>query len=147
MTTTQSLTSVPQDLRQDIEQTIGFVPTFALNLSPQGLRLWWTAFRDYEISDKTALPNKTKELIALGIGAQVPSELSVRFHTEFARLSGATEMEIQDAISMAGVARQQATVFYGAPVDMPAFEKELREISANLKTHIAKTAPANPIRR
>lgn len=146
MPTMNPVSSVPADLRKEFEQTFGFVPSFALTMTPQGLRLWWTQVRDFQLSDKTAIPPKYKELIGLGVSAQIPCEYCVLFHTEAARLNGATEQEIQEAIFMASLTRQGSTLLNGAQLDTTTFEKEMRDIVAYLKNqasqpHAAK-APA-----
>ena len=131
--------SVPADLKKELEQTFGFVPSFALTTTPQGLRLWWSAVRDFQLSDKTAIPPKYKELIGLGVSAQIPCHYCVLFHTEAARLNGATETEIQEAIFMASLTRQGSTLLNGAQLDEATFTKEMRDIVNYLKSQASKT--------
>ncbi|HLE48252.1 MAG TPA: carboxymuconolactone decarboxylase family protein [Candidatus Thermoplasmatota archaeon] len=133
MPTINKPNTVPADLKKEIEKTFGFVPSFALTTTPTGLRLWWSAVRDFQLSDKTALDGKTKELIGLGVSAQIPCHYCVLFHTEAARLNGATEDEIQEAIFMASVTRQGSTILNGAQLDNGVFEKEMVRIVNYLK--------------
>src|SRR5438094_10097803 len=114
MPTMNNVNSVPADLRKELEQTFGLVPSFALTTTPTGLRLWWSALRDFQLSDKTALSNKVKELIGLGVASQIPCHYCVLFHTEAARLNGATEQELQESIFMAALTRQGSTILNGA---------------------------------
>jgi AhpD family alkylhydroperoxidase len=137
MPTINPVSSVPADIRKELEATFGFVPSFALTSTPLGLRLWWTAVRDFQLSDKTALNGKTKELIGLGVSAQIPCHYCVLFHTEAARLNGATETEIQEAIFMASLTRQGSTLLNGAQLDNNTFDKEMREIVNHLKQQAA----------
>lgn len=134
-----SVNSVPADLRKELEQTFGFVPSFALTSTPTGLRLWWSAVRDFQLSDKTALDGKTKELIGLGVSAQIPCHYCVLFHTEAARLNGATETEIQEAIFMASLTRQGSTLLNGAQLDDKTFNKEMADIVTYLKKQSQKS--------
>ena len=138
LTTLNAPSSVPADIRKELEQTFGFVPSFALTTTPAGLRLWWGAVRDFQLSDKTALSGKVKELIGLGVSSQIPCHYCVLFHTEAARLNGATETEIQEAIFMASLTRQGSTLLNGAMLDTGTFEKEMRDIVAYLKKQAAK---------
>ena len=88
MPTINPVNTVPADLRQEMTEAFGFVPSFALTTTPGALRLWWAAVRDFQLSDKTALSNKVKELIGLGVSAQIPCHYCVLFHTEAAKLFG-----------------------------------------------------------
>jgi alkylhydroperoxidase/carboxymuconolactone decarboxylase family protein YurZ len=67
----------------------------------------------------------------------------VLFHTEAARLNGATEAEIQEAIFMASVTRQGSTILNGAQLDENVFTKELAKIVNYLKSQAP--APAKPM--
>ena len=142
MPTMNPQNSVPADIRKELETTFGFVPSFALTTTPIGLRSWWTGMRDFQLSDKTALNGKVKELIGLGVSSQIPCHYCVLFHTEAARLNGATENEIQEAIFMASLTRQGSTILNGALLDQNTFDKELRDIVAYLKKQAAN-APAH----
>jgi AhpD family alkylhydroperoxidase len=142
LTTLNNPNSVPADIRKELEQTFGFVPSFALTTTPVGLRLWWSAVRDFQLSDKTALNGKVKELIGLGVSSQIPCHYCVLFHTEAARLNGATEQEIQESIFMASLTRQGSTLLNGAMLDTNTFDKEMRDIVAYLKAQAANAKPA-----
>jgi AhpD family alkylhydroperoxidase len=142
VTTINNISSVPADIRKEMEQTFGFVPSFALTTTPVGVRLWWSAVRDFQLSDKTALSGKVKELIGLGVSAQIPCHYCILFHTEAARINGATETEIQEAIFMASLTRQGSTLLNGANLDTHTFDKELKDIVAYIKKSMANAPPA-----
>lgn len=142
MTTINKPETVPADLKKELETTFGFVPSFALTTTPIGLRLWWSGMRDFQLSDKTALDGKTKELIGLGVSAQIPCRYCLLFHTEAARLNGASEAEIQEAIFMASLTRQGSTILNGAQLDEPTFDREMVKIVNYLKTQGAAAGPS-----
>ena len=139
MPTLNKPNTVPGDIRKELEQTFGMVPSFALTTTPIGLKSWWGGVRDFQLSEKTALDGKTKELIGLGVSAQIPCHYCVLFHTEAARLNGASEQEIQEAVFMASLTRQGSTILNGAQLDEETFESELQDIVAYLK----KQGPAH----
>jgi AhpD family alkylhydroperoxidase len=132
--------SLPNDVRQELSDAFGFVPSFARVLPPAQTKLWWSAMRDFQLSDKTALPNKVKELIGLGVAAQIPCHYCVLFHTEAARLNGATDQEIQEAIFMSALTRQGSTILNGTLLDQKVFDKELQDIVAYLRNKGGATA-------
>lgn len=72
-----------------------------------------------------ALTAKIRELIALGVAAQIPCEYCVYVHTKFARANGATEAEIREAVAMAAHVRHWSTVLNGMAYDFEAFKKEV----------------------
>lgn len=134
MPTSNPSGSLPADVRNELTQTFGFVPSFATVLGPNEGRLWWNTLRDFQLNDKTALSGKVKELIGLGVAAQIPCHYCVLFHTEAARLNGATEQEIQEAVFMAAVTRQGSTILNGTALPQATFDRDLERIVAHLRS-------------
>lgn len=137
MPTSNNPKDIPADVKKEITDAFGFVPSFFHTLPPAQQRTFWTVLRDFQLSDKTALDGKTKELIGLGVASQIPCHYCVVFHTEAARLNGATEHELQEAIYMAGVTRLGSTILNGVGVDQNTFDKEVREIVGYVKKQMA----------
>lgn len=137
MPTINDPSTVPADVKQELEETFGFVPSFLLTVPPTEMRLWWQVVRDFQLSDKTALDGKVKELIGLGVSSQIPCAYCVLFHTEAARLNGATEQEIQEAVFMASVTRMGSTILNGTQLDEGTFGKELKDMVAYIKKQMA----------
>jgi AhpD family alkylhydroperoxidase len=71
------------------------------------------------------LDAKTRQLIALGVAAQVPCAYCVYAHTKQARAAGATEGEIREAVATAATVRQWSTVLNGMAYDLEAFKEEV----------------------
>lgn len=126
--------SIPDDMRKELTDAFGFVPSFARTLPPAQARLWWNGMKDFQLSERTALSGKVKELIGLGVAAQIPCHYCVLFHTEAARLNGATDQEIEEAVFMSSLTRMGSTVLNGVSMDPQVFDKELEDIVAYLKT-------------
>ena len=53
------------------------------------------------IGESATLNGKTRELVALGVAAQIPCAYCVYFHTQSARALGASETEIREAVAIA----------------------------------------------
>ena len=130
---------------RDIEQTLGSVPSFFKQLPEAGIAGAWAEFKTVQLNPKTKLDGKTKELLGLAVASQIPCHYCVLFHTEAARLNGATEQELQESIFMAALTRQGSTILNGAMLDTNTFDKELRDIVAYLKSQAAKSP--TPARR
>lgn len=142
MATSNPPSQLPSDLKAELTKTFGLVPSFAHVLPPAQFRLWWSQVRDYQLSEETALSGKVKELIGLGVAAQIPCHYCVLFHTEAARLNGATEQEIQEAIYMASLTRQGSTILNGTQVPEATFDKELSQIVSYLKANASAASPS-----
>jgi len=118
---------------QDIERTLGFVPTFLKAFPDEGIAAAWDELKAIQLAPKTALPGKTKELIGLAVAAQIPCAYCIAFHTEVAKLNGATDDEIREAVAMAAITRHWSTVLNGALVDETQFRTEVDQIVNNAK--------------
>jgi AhpD family alkylhydroperoxidase len=84
----------------------------------------WNEFKSVQLNPKTALSGKTKELIGLAVAAQVPCAYCVYFHTAAAKLNGANDEEIREAVAMAAITRHWSTVLNGMQIDPAAFKAE-----------------------
>src|SRR5687768_12547663 len=63
--------------RDDIAKTLGFVPGFFKVTADSALPGVWEEMKGLQLNPKTALPGKVKELIGLGVAAQVPCRYCV----------------------------------------------------------------------
>ena len=109
---------------RDIEQTLGSVPTFFKMFPESGIAGAWAEFKSVQLNPKTALNGKTKELIGLAVAAQIPCHYCIYFHTAAAKLNGATDTEIREAVAMAAISRHWSTVLNGMQVDTDGFKRE-----------------------
>src|SRR5204863_2445403 len=93
--------SVVEDRREadrDIEEVFGLVPEFFQRVPDYLLPTEWASFKSLVLSDQTAIPNKYKELIGLAVSGATRCRYCAYFHTEAARLFGATEDEVNELL-------------------------------------------------
>jgi AhpD family alkylhydroperoxidase len=122
----------------EIQKTFGFVPDF-FNYVPQTLLpSWWSGLSTFQMNPATKLDGKTKELIGVAVAASVPCEYCIYFHTEAARLNGATEEEIKEAVGMSAMTRQGSTLLNGLQVDKAQFKKDTQRIVAGARAAAKK---------
>jgi AhpD family alkylhydroperoxidase len=124
---------------KDAEQSFGFVPDFLRRFPAEALPGAWLNFRDVEMSPSSALPGKTKTLIGLAVASQIPCRYCVISDTEFAKLEGATEREIAEAVTMGAMARQFITLVEGLGVDEKTYHRDWERMLSGLPK---KTAAA-----
>jgi len=110
---------------QDIEQTMGGVPSFIKLFPKAGIAGAWAELKAIELSEDTALSPKVKSLISLAVAAQIPCSYCIWADTNSARQAGATDEEIAEAVAMSALTRHWSTFFNGMQVDLDTFKKEL----------------------
>jgi AhpD family alkylhydroperoxidase len=128
--------------RADIQATLGFVPDFVQKIPEPMLPGTWDELKSLQLNPKTALDGRTKELIGLGVSAQIPCRYCIVAHTEFAKLNGAREAEIAEAVGMAAVTRHWSTFLNGAQIDEARFRADVAKLIENAKRAAASKAPA-----
>jgi AhpD family alkylhydroperoxidase len=131
-----------QAARADIQATLGFVPGFLKDMPDNALPGAWEEMKGIQMNPKTALSGKTKELIGLAVSAQVPCTYCVYAHTEFAKLNGATDAEIKEAVVVGSQTRHWSTVLQGNQTDLAKFKAEIAALLAHMKKVAAGQAPA-----
>src|SRR5436309_3665517 len=89
------------EVDRDIEATFGLVPQFLKDVPDYLIESEWSSFKNLQLSDQTAIPPKYKEMIGLGVSAATRCRYCAYFHTEAARLFGATDEEINEACLIA----------------------------------------------
>jgi AhpD family alkylhydroperoxidase len=125
--------------RADMQKTFGFAPQFLLRFPEVAQAGAWEEMKGLQLNPHTALPPKLKELIGLAVAAQVPCHYCIVAHTEFAKLNGASEVEIGEAVTMAAITRHWSTFLNGIQTDDAAFRAEIKTVVDS-----AKRAGANP---
>lgn len=134
---------------KNMEQLFGSVPTFMRRYPPAAVAGFWKEFKSVQLNPETAVPNKYKELIGLAVAAQIPCKYCLYFHRESARMNGATQAELDEAIAIAGDTRHWSTILYGLQVDDKVFRKEVDTMVKFMRknmgeTEMAPTAPTAP---
>jgi AhpD family alkylhydroperoxidase len=113
---------------KEIEKAFGFVPGFIKSFPQVMLASWWDQTKALNFNPNTALDGKTKELIGLAVAASIPCEFCVLFHTEAARLNGASDQELQEAVALSSATRGGSTILHGMQVDKVQFKKDVERI-------------------
>jgi len=113
-----------EDVFLEIEGMFGAVPKMFRVVPESTLELEWNLFKQVHLADG-AIPNKYRELIGVAISAISKCRYCAYFHTEMAKLNGATEEEIEDAIHFAKSSAGWSTYINGLQFDFEEFKKEV----------------------
>ncbi len=79
------------EVLQDVEKTLGIVPTFIreLEYDPVALEHSWELVKKFVLGE-SLIPAKYRELIGIAVAAALHCRFCVTFHSTVARLFGAT---------------------------------------------------------
>jgi AhpD family alkylhydroperoxidase len=127
---------------RDIEETFGLVPEFLKSVPDYLLPTEWASMKSLQLSDETAIPNKYKEMIGLAVSGATRCRYCCYFHTEAARLFGATEDEINETALIAKNTMGWSTYLNTLQFDYDAFTTEFDQITAHIREQMAAGAPA-----
>ena len=130
------------DVERDIKETLGLVPEFFQQVPDYLLPTEWASFKSLQLSDQTAIPNKYKELIGLAISGATRCRYCVYFHTEAAKLFGATDEEITETAMIAKNTMGWSTYLNTLQFDYDEFTAEFDQVSAHVREQMAAGAPA-----
>ncbi len=120
-------------IRSEIEKMFGKVPSWVEGMPDSALAGFWGMMRDFQLAE-TAIPNKYKELIGLGVSGATRCRYCALFHTEAAKLFGATDQEIAEAAMMAAHTMGASTFLNAMQTDYDQFERETREAIAYVRS-------------
>jgi AhpD family alkylhydroperoxidase len=118
---------------QDVEETLGVVPEFIKALPDTTLELEWELMKKSQM-EEGPIPGKYRELIGVAIAAATKCRYCSFFHTEFARLNGATPAEIEDAVHYAKSTAGWSTYINGLQMDFEEFKGEVRQICGHIRS-------------
>jgi AhpD family alkylhydroperoxidase len=113
-----------QDVYREIEQLMGVVPQMFKELPDNSIEQEWELFKKTQI-EETAIPAKYRELIGVAISAATKCKYCSYFHTEMAKLFGATNAEIEDAVHFAKASTGWSTYLNGMQLDFNEFKSEI----------------------
>jgi len=89
--------------------------------------------------DEGPIPNKYRELMGIGISAVTRCKYCAFFHTEMAKLYGATKEEIEDAVHYAKSSAGWSTYLNGLQFDYDEFKNEILQACEHVRSlHAAK---------
>jgi AhpD family alkylhydroperoxidase len=121
-----------EDVYAEVKQALGLVPQWLEQMPEGAAQGFWTMARDFWLKE-TKLPNKYKELIGVAVSGATRCRYCALFHTEAARLFGATDDEIAEASAMGALTMFGSTFMNSQQIDYEQFRKETRDIIAHVK--------------
>ena len=124
------------EVHADIRETLGLVPEFFAEVPDTLIETEWTSFKNLVFAE-TAIPNKYKELIGLAVSGATRCKYCTYFHTESARLFGATDEEINEAALVAKNTMGWSTYLNTRQFDYDRFKAEFDQIATHVRSMVA----------
>ncbi|MBI2848924.1 MAG: carboxymuconolactone decarboxylase family protein [Chloroflexi bacterium] len=128
------------EIYREIEQTLGLVPEFFQSLPDTTLGHEWELMKRFQFSEDTSIPIKYKQLIGVAVSAALRCPYCTLFHTEAARLMGATSAEIEECVALAKDTSGWSAYLNGLRFDLERFRSELGRIIEYVKGVMLKKA-------
>lgn len=121
-----------EEIYKEIEQMFGLVPSMFKAVPDSSLELEWKLFKQVQF-DEGLIPNKYRELIGVAIAAVSKCRYCALYHTEVARLYGASDAEIEDAVHYAKSSAGWSTYINGLQLDFDQFQEEIRRACEHVR--------------
>jgi AhpD family alkylhydroperoxidase len=119
------------EVEREMKNTIGLVPSFFGRIPDEFIDLEWELFKRMELG-QTLIPNKYKELMGVALHSETKCNYCTLFHTEAAKLFGATDEEIEEAAHYAKMSLGWSAYVNGIQLDYQQFKQELEEMGTFL---------------
>jgi len=113
-----------KEIYNEIEQTFGLVPSMFKSIPDSSLEMEWKLFKQVQF-EEGPIPNKYRELIGVAVSAISKCHYCSFYHTELAKLNGATDAEIEDAVHYAKSSAGWSTYVNGMQIDFDQFKSEV----------------------
>ncbi len=127
------------EVEADIRETLGLVLSLFNDVPDEILEHEWTVMKTFELGE-THIPNKYKELIGIAVSGATRCRYCVYFHSEAARLFGATEEEITEAALMAKHTMGWSTYLNARDFDYGTFVAEVDQATAYVRSRAVTAA-------
>jgi len=132
------------EVYRDIEDTFGFVPSFLKMIPESTIEFEWQLFKKIGL-EEGPISNKQRELIGIGISAVSKCKYCTYFHTELAKLFGATDEEIEFAVHYAKHTAGWSAYLNGMALEFEEFKTEISKAVEFVTKMQAKRETAEPV--
>jgi len=109
------------DVHVEMKELFGEVLPFVDLIPDQFIDSEWDLIKRVQFGE-TLIPNKYKELIGLAVSAATKCRYCALLHTEAAKLFGATDGEIEEAVHYTKLVSGWSTYINGMQVDYDEFK-------------------------
>lgn len=120
------------DVHREMKEMFGEVIGFVDLIPDEYIDSEWDLIKRVQFGE-THIPNKYKELIGLAVSATTRCRYCVVFHTEAAKLFGATDAEVEEALHYTKLVGGWSTYINGMQVDYDEFTAQVDRVVEHVK--------------
>jgi AhpD family alkylhydroperoxidase len=120
------------DVHQEMKEMFGTVISFIDEIPDDFIDSEWDLIKRLQFGE-TLIPNKYKELIGLAVAAATRCRYCTLFHTEVAKLFGATDAEVEEAVHYTKQVSGWSTYINGLQVNYEEFANEVAQATAHVR--------------
>ncbi len=124
------------DVQREMKEMFGEVIGFIDEIPDQFIDAEWDLIKRVQFGE-TLIPNKYKELIGLAVSGATRCKYCAYFHTEAAKLFGATDEEVLEAAFMAKHTMGWSTYLNAREYDYDEFKREFDQIAEHVRAQQA----------
>jgi AhpD family alkylhydroperoxidase len=129
-----------EKIYKEIEGMFGLVPSMFKSIPDSSLELEWKLFKKVQL-EEGPIPNKYRELIGVALSGISKCRYCAFYHTELAKLNGATDAEIEDAVHYAKSSAGWSTYINGLQIDYETFKEEVSRACEHVRSMEAGNIP------
>ena len=120
------------DVHAEMKELLGEVVPFIDLVPDQFIDSEWDLVKRLQLGE-TLIPNKYKELMGLAVSAATRCRYCALFHTEAAKLFGATDDEVEEAMHYTKLVSGWSTYINGMQVDYDEFKAQVNRVVEHVK--------------
>ena len=124
------------DVHAEMKEMFGTVISFVDQIPDEFIDSEWDLMKRAQFG-QTLIPNKYKELIGLAVAAVTRCRYCTLFHTEAAKLFGATDAEIEEAVHYTKIVSGWSVYINGLQVNYDDFAREVAQVVAHVSAQAA----------
>jgi AhpD family alkylhydroperoxidase len=121
-----------EEIFAEMKSELGIVPGFFKQMPEDSLSAEWSLFKKYVLHPGTEIPPKYRELIGIAGAAARQCWYCTNFHTGVAKLNGASDAEIEEAVYLSKFHGGWSTYLNGTNYDRDTFIEELHKVGGHL---------------
>ncbi len=121
-----------EEINNEITEMLGIVPSMFKSIPDATIEDEWNLFKKVGLSEG-AIPNKYQELMGLAIASVTKCEYCVYFHTEIAKVFGATDEEIEIALHYSKHTAGWSAYINGLQLDYDEFKDEINQVTKHVR--------------
>lgn len=116
-----------EEVHAEMKEMFGTVIGFIDRVPDEYIDAEWELTKRLQFGE-TLIPNKYKEMIGLGISAATRCRYCTLFHTEAAKLFGASEAEVEESVHYGKLVTGWSHYLNGLRVNEDDFADEVRRV-------------------